>query len=271
MRTGCGRDAFQRVPVTFTGPRLLDPQTIIFVYGEDSTSDEIVAICLPWDTNVPTPPDVVHLPPKIVPIPWYNKECCVCLESSKYGDESLEFACGHQICWGCTQILAATQSPMHSSRMAHLICPLCRDEDLSCGDYFNCGMGNIDLFEVYYTCHGAHHQNMCALASLSLPPHVTNAHTIQVETIWKQEGGWQPPYDTLPPHQDMFTAAKRAFQTDYVKSISQIRNNLRKRCAVCGKVDATNRCSRCQVEIYCSRECQKIAWKHGHKAVCASK
>jgi len=38
------------------------------------------------------------------------------------------------------------------------------------------------------------------------------------------------------------------------------------RCANCGKV-ATQRCSRCKNQWYCSRECQLKRWK-GHKALC---
>lgn len=37
-------------------------------------------------------------------------------------------------------------------------------------------------------------------------------------------------------------------------------------CAKCGNM-ATYRCSKCHNEWYCSRECQKVAWKQ-HKLVC---
>lgn len=39
------------------------------------------------------------------------------------------------------------------------------------------------------------------------------------------------------------------------------------KCALCG-MDAVKRCSRCQTEWYCSRECQVAAWKKYHKEVC---
>jgi len=38
------------------------------------------------------------------------------------------------------------------------------------------------------------------------------------------------------------------------------------KCAKCGD-PATNRCSRCKNEWYCSRECQVEAWD-GHKKIC---
>ena len=38
------------------------------------------------------------------------------------------------------------------------------------------------------------------------------------------------------------------------------------KCAECGK-PATNRCSRCKNQWYCSRDCQLRQWK-GHKAMC---
>ena len=38
------------------------------------------------------------------------------------------------------------------------------------------------------------------------------------------------------------------------------------KCGKCGK-QATKKCSRCQLEWYCSRECQVASWK-GHKLVC---
>ena len=38
------------------------------------------------------------------------------------------------------------------------------------------------------------------------------------------------------------------------------------KCAECGKT-ATQRCSRCKNQWYCSRECQVRQWK-GHKALC---
>lgn len=39
------------------------------------------------------------------------------------------------------------------------------------------------------------------------------------------------------------------------------------RCAQCGKPGASKRCSRCQTEAYCGRECQVKHWKK-HKAAC---
>ena len=38
------------------------------------------------------------------------------------------------------------------------------------------------------------------------------------------------------------------------------------KCANCGKV-ATQRCSKCKNQLYCSRECQIKQWK-AHKALC---
>ena len=40
-------------------------------------------------------------------------------------------------------------------------------------------------------------------------------------------------------------------------------------CGHCGKAKARNRCERCGLVFYCSRECQKSAWKE-HKLVCKS-
>ena len=39
------------------------------------------------------------------------------------------------------------------------------------------------------------------------------------------------------------------------------------KCGNCG-LDATNRCSQCKSEWYCSKECQVIRWKNGHKEYC---
>jgi len=41
-----------------------------------------------------------------------------------------------------------------------------------------------------------------------------------------------------------------------------------KPCDECGVIAVLNRCSRCKAACYCSAECQKVAWKQGHKAVC---
>ena len=38
-------------------------------------------------------------------------------------------------------------------------------------------------------------------------------------------------------------------------------------CDACGKPDATNKCSRCKKARYCSKECQKKAWRD-HKPSC---
>ena len=38
-------------------------------------------------------------------------------------------------------------------------------------------------------------------------------------------------------------------------------------CASCGK-EATSRCSQCKAEWYCSKECQILRWKSGHKEFC---
>ncbi|KAB5554594.1 hypothetical protein GE09DRAFT_1222079 [Coniochaeta sp. 2T2.1] len=45
----------------------------------------------------------------------------------------------------------------------------------------------------------------------------------------------------------------------------------RKRCSWCGKEEGEGRlmkCSRCGEVRYCSKECQAIAWKDGHKGDC---
>lgn len=39
------------------------------------------------------------------------------------------------------------------------------------------------------------------------------------------------------------------------------------KCGNCGN-EATNRCSQCKTEWYCSKECQIIRWKNGHKEFC---
>jgi predicted Zn-ribbon and HTH transcriptional regulator len=38
-------------------------------------------------------------------------------------------------------------------------------------------------------------------------------------------------------------------------------------CASCGK-EASSRCSQCKAEWYCSKECQILRWKSGHKEFC---
>jgi len=42
-------------------------------------------------------------------------------------------------------------------------------------------------------------------------------------------------------------------------------------CEQCGAEDAKQRCARCGASWYCSRECQRIAWKAGHKVKCVTK
>lgn len=42
------------------------------------------------------------------------------------------------------------------------------------------------------------------------------------------------------------------------------------RCANCGSVGPTKRCSRCQSASYCSKDCQRQHWK-SHKSVCNEK
>jgi hypothetical protein len=40
------------------------------------------------------------------------------------------------------------------------------------------------------------------------------------------------------------------------------------RCEQCGKEGACKRCGKCQAALYCSAECQTIAWKAGHRVKC---
>ena len=42
-------------------------------------------------------------------------------------------------------------------------------------------------------------------------------------------------------------------------------------CGHCGNATAQLRCSGCGVVVYCNRECQKAAWKAGHKATCGGR
>mmetsp|Transcript_18847 Transcript_18847/g.75173 ORF Transcript_18847/g.75173 Transcript_18847/m.75173 type:complete len:464 (+) Transcript_18847:43-1434(+) len=44
----------------------------------------------------------------------------------------------------------------------------------------------------------------------------------------------------------------------------------RKVCAVCGAADVRFRCTGCAFQGYCGREHQRLHWKRGHKASCAS-
>jgi hypothetical protein len=41
------------------------------------------------------------------------------------------------------------------------------------------------------------------------------------------------------------------------------------KCAQCGAVQKLKRCSACQAVAYCSKECQTLHWKSGHKKACA--
>ena len=43
--------------------------------------------------------------------------------------------------------------------------------------------------------------------------------------------------------------------------------NGRKDCFRCGKENCNLKCANCKVARYCSKECQKLHWKH-HKKVC---
>ena len=42
------------------------------------------------------------------------------------------------------------------------------------------------------------------------------------------------------------------------------------RCAQCGARGAANVCGRCKVATYCDVDCQRAAWRAGHKAACAA-
>ena len=52
--------------------------------------------------------------------------------------------------------------------------------------------------------------------------------------------------------------------------------DLRRKCIQCDKDQDLNgsnsppmmRCSRCHIAVYCSKECQIIHWREGHKRVC---
>ena len=40
------------------------------------------------------------------------------------------------------------------------------------------------------------------------------------------------------------------------------------KCFSCGKIGKLDRCPKCKCAYYCSRDCQAVAWKSGHKAAC---
>ena len=47
---------------------------------------------------------------------------------------------------------------------------------------------------------------------------------------------------------------------------------VQKRCAGCGKEgEMTKECSACKGPRYCSKECQLVDWKAGHKSACVKK
>src|SRR3569833_1158244 len=39
-------------------------------------------------------------------------------------------------------------------------------------------------------------------------------------------------------------------------------------CSYCAAPDALKRCGRCISKVYCNRDCQRAAWKAGHKDMC---
>lgn len=68
-----------------------------------------------------------------------------------------------------------------------------------------------------------------------------------------------------PSQADILEQAKRLADTYNLDVIDSVISEIPK-CAVCG-ADATKRCSRCQQEWYCRRECQVKHWKK-HKNAC---
>eukprot|EP00128_Syssomonas_multiformis_P018226 Colp12_sorted_trinity150504_noHs@13782 len=77
--------------------------------------------------------------------------------------------------------------------------------------------------------------------------------TAQRETVFNQD------------EKDRREEAKRLAETYRLDVLEDLLQDTPK-CACCGE-EATKRCSRCQNEWYCSRQCQVSAWKN-HKKVC---
>jgi hypothetical protein len=77
---------------------------------------------------------------------------------------------------------------------------------------------------------------------------------------------------TMVCYEFLHTVAIRLGFRDLEKALCKlIKINFSYPCTICNKA-ANKLCSRCQdnskCPVYCSRECQKVHWKHGHKAEC---
>ncbi|XP_065190522.1 zinc finger MYND domain-containing protein 10-like [Sycon ciliatum] len=70
-----------------------------------------------------------------------------------------------------------------------------------------------------------------------------------------------------PSPEEMKKMADRWCETYDFKSLERLSITDKPRCALCGS-DASNRCSKCQMEWYCGRACQVKHWKK-HKPACS--
>jgi hypothetical protein len=61
---------------------------------------------------------------------------------------------------------------------------------------------------------------------------------------------------------------KRAAEQGFEFATIVIDTAFRNKCFSCGKMGTMKCCSRCKCAHYCSRDCQAVAWKSGHKATC---
>ncbi|KAG8436162.1 hypothetical protein GDO86_007314 [Hymenochirus boettgeri] len=82
---------------------------------------------------------------------------------------------------------------------------------------------------------------------------------------WKAVAKYQVKHVFSPSDEDLRSQAKRWTQT-YNMDVMETLIPDKRKCSSCGS-EATKRCSRCQTEWYCNRECQVKHWQK-HKKAC---
>ncbi len=204
----------------------------------------------------------VYTPQIIMPIPWHNTECPVCISSTH--ECGHEMSCGHIVGWECSM---GWKKKCEKKGQKHT-CPICRATQ-PFGNYYDAkgssanNNGQIVSLRMSHSCGWC----LCTVFSVSEPVH-TNLTKTDILIIYDcLTNEWLDCFKESKYGKDFVMGIIEAIQFTESHTVRQLIESTVSRCGWCGTKVTKARCSQCKRAQYCSKECQTLHWPE-HKTKC---
>jgi hypothetical protein len=235
----------------------LMPHSVVFIFDDTSgKADGLARLGVPLKRGYGVRrgygerEEHVYTLPCVAPRAWAPEdgECSVCMSCPK---EWMDYSCGHANCYSCVKRWSQT-------------CPQCRAENKNAAyvpPYPSIEYIDVSLDNGW----GAF------VPTSATPPAFGKSHRVRVGVVLDLVTGWfAEDYASLAPYfresTEWFLRNKAGIHRQLVDVMRRVGP---RRCTEC-REPGELRCSVCKDAWYCSRTCQRKAWKH-HKPECRVK